>query len=95
MDSGQASELDLTMPQPEGLQQEIWIKTAMEMVHIVDENLGQEVAAKRWLCPLTRDNLWFTLASFGVTPKSQPVKWRAILDLHQLDIQTCTAQKIL
>ena len=29
------------------------IKTAMEMVHIVDENLGQEVAAKRLLGPLT------------------------------------------
>ena len=53
----------------------------MEMVHIVDENLGQEVAAKRLLGPLTWDTLWFTLASFGVAPKSQPVKWRAILDL--------------
>lgn len=40
-------------------------------VHIVDENLGQEVAAKRLLGPLTRDSLPAVHTSpFGVIPKS-------------------------
>ena len=58
------------------------MKSAMELAHIVDENLGREVAAKRLLGPLTRDSLPAVhISPFGVIPKSQPGKWRTILDL--------------
>ena len=58
------------------------MKSAMELAHIVDENLGREVAAKRLLGPLTWDSLPAVhISPFGVIPKSQPGKWRTILDL--------------
>ena len=58
------------------------MKSATEMAYIVDKNLAQEVEARRLLGPLLPMSLPHVhISPFGVIPKSQPGKWRTILDL--------------
>ena len=59
------------------------MKSAGEHGEVVEKYLGEECEAKRLLGPFERSSFpWVHVISpFGVIPKSDPGKWRLILDL--------------
>ena len=58
------------------------MQSAKEYPHIVEEYLAMEVAAGRIIGPLDPSSIPHAQVSpFGVIPKSQPGKWRLIVDL--------------
>ena len=58
------------------------MKSASEHKDVVEQYLGMEREAKRVLGPLKPSDFPYVQESpFGVIPKSEPGKWRLILDL--------------
>ena len=58
------------------------MKSVQEHKEVVEQYIGVECGAKRLLGPFNRDDYPHVQVSpFGVIPKSEPGKWRLILDL--------------
>ena len=58
------------------------MKSAKEHEEVVDKYIGTECEKKRLLGPLPRDEYpHVQISPFGVIPKSEPGKWRLIIDL--------------